>query len=140
VQSRPPGMQPPQTPLSFSLSFSVLVSDAGAARQAVAALGGASGGGRNDAIFLAAALQLDALARLEAACAAGPGGPLGLLATAAVAVWAPARREVIGRRRLSLGGLTLQARATRRSRSPGWRLTRRTARSCPALPHHAGAW
>jgi hypothetical protein len=94
-------------------------SDAGAARQAVAALGGAAGGGRSGAVFLAAALRLDALARLEAACAAGPGGPLGLLSTAAVAVWAPARREVIGRRRLSLGGLTLQARVPRFGRSPG---------------------
>ena len=78
--------------------------------QAVAALGGRAGGERNDAIFLAAALRVDALRRLEVACAQGSMGGLTLLQDDTVAVWAPARKEVLGRRRVRLGCLVLEVR------------------------------
>lgn len=89
-----------------------LLNNAACVWQAVAALGGKAGGERNDAIFLAAALRVDALCRLEAACAQGPMGGLALLQEGTVAVWAPARKEVLGRRRVQLGCLVLQVMST----------------------------
>lgn len=84
--------------------------------QAVATtMGGSLDEGRNDAIFLAAKLEIDALRRLEGMCPGypmgDPGGPttaLGLLQEETIAVWAPSRRVVLGRRRLRLGALVLQ--------------------------------
>ncbi|KAK9845867.1 hypothetical protein WJX81_004581 [Elliptochloris bilobata] len=75
---------------------------------AVASLGGEAGNNRNDFIYVAAALRLDALQRLESACAGGPAGGLGLMQEETVAVWAPSRRDVLGRWRLRLGCLVLQ--------------------------------
>ncbi len=78
-------------------------------------MGGSLDDSRNDAIFLAAKLEIDALRQLEGLCPGypigDPGGPtaaLGLLQEETVAVWAPSRREVLGRRRLRLGALVLQ--------------------------------
>ena len=78
-------------------------------------MGGSLDNGRNDAIFLAARLEIDALRRLKGMCPGypmgDPGGPtaaLGLLQEETIAVWAPSRREVLGRRRLRLGALVLQ--------------------------------